>query len=49
MKNKKEVPMSYVLSGLSHDVSLIFELLYRLYGTFAFVLIYKMLKNRPKI
>jgi len=46
---KEEVPMTYLLAKYSKEINLAFNILYSIYGTFAFVIIYKILKHRPKI
>ena len=43
------VPMTYVLSKYSKQINSIFNILYSIYGSFAFIILYKILKQRPKI
>lgn len=46
---KEKVPITYVLAKYSEEIKSAFNILYSIYGTFAFVIIYKILKHRPKM
>ena len=48
MKDDK-VPMTYALAKISHDANICFNILYTIFGAFAYVLIYKILKLKPKL
>ena len=44
----ERVPMTYAIAKISHEASLVFELLYLIYGTAAYIFIYKILRQRQK-
>lgn len=47
--DNEEVPMSYAIARISHNASVIFNILEAIYGASAVIFIYKILKERPKI
>ena len=47
MENEK-VPMTYAIAKISHELSLIFNVLESIYGVAAVIFIYKILRERPK-
>lgn len=47
--DNEEVPMSYAIARISHNASVIFNILKTIYGVSAVIFIYKILKERPKI
>lgn len=48
-KIDNKVPMTYVLAKYSKEINSAFYILYSIYGTFAFIIIYKILNQKPKI
>lgn len=47
--DEEKVPMTYVIAKISHEASLLFNILESIFGTAAVIFIYKILKEQPKI